>query len=79
MPTKTKKTKQSPVPQPSPDLDSAKEQAFAQYQSIVEMVAALNLAKIQYQDWFTPWTDYRLTSEQEEIVLTYARCFYFGE
>lgn len=36
-------------------------------------------AVIQHQDWGTPWTDYRLTSEQEEIVLTYARCFYYGE
>jgi hypothetical protein len=145
-----KLTKQSQVAQQSgldKDRDRAKDQAFAQYQSIVEMVAALNLAiendddnafedaeqtihedalsvevrtdwhsvgaeddkpteyrillctggpacqiignlsehgepetaRIQYQDWFTPWTDYRLTSEQEEIVLTYARCFYFGE
>jgi hypothetical protein len=36
-------------------------------------------AKIEYQDWGTPWTEYRLNSEEEKIVLTYARCFYFGE
>jgi hypothetical protein len=36
-------------------------------------------ASIQHQDWGTPWADYRLTREQEEIVLTYVRCFYFGE
>lgn len=36
-------------------------------------------ARIEYQDWGTPWTEYRMTSEQEEKVLTYARCFYFGE
>lgn len=36
-------------------------------------------ARIEHQDWFTPWTEYRLTSEEEEDVLTYARQFYFGE
>lgn len=36
-------------------------------------------AWIEYQDWGTPWTEYRLTAEEEETVLTYARCFYFGE
>ncbi len=36
-------------------------------------------AKIEYQDWFTPWENYHLTSEQEEIVLQYAFCFYYGE
>lgn len=36
-------------------------------------------AVIQYQDWGTPWTEYRLTSEEEETVLTYARCFDYGE
>jgi hypothetical protein len=36
-------------------------------------------AKIEYQDWGTYWTEYRLNEEEEEIVLTYARCFYFGE
>jgi hypothetical protein len=147
--TKKSKNKIEQVSDPrEDDLARAKDQAQAQYQSIVEMVAALNLARmndndeafedaeqtihedalsvevrsdwyspgsvtervateyrillctggpacqiignlseygepetarIQYQDWFTPWTDYRLTSEQEEIVLTYARCFYYGE
>jgi hypothetical protein len=36
-------------------------------------------AKIEYQDWGTRWTEYRLNREEEEIVLTYARCFYYGE
>ncbi len=36
-------------------------------------------ARIEYQDWFTSWEKYPLTSEEEEIVLDYARCFYFGE
>lgn len=36
-------------------------------------------AQIHYQDWGTPWTEYRLTSDEEETVLTYCRCFYFEE
>lgn len=36
-------------------------------------------ATIEYQDWGTPWTEYRISSEDEQIVLEYARCFYFGE
>ena len=36
-------------------------------------------ARIEYQDWGTPWTDYPLTSEQEAIVLEYAQQFYYGE
>lgn len=36
-------------------------------------------ARIEYQDWGTPWIDYRLTAEEEKDVLTYASCFYFGE
>ncbi len=36
-------------------------------------------AKIEHQDWFTAWTDYPLTDEEEEDVLRYCRVFYFGE
>ena len=36
-------------------------------------------ARIEYQDWGTPWTDYPLTSEEEAIVLEYAQQFYYGE
>ena len=32
---------------------------------------------LQYQDWGTPWTDYPLTSAQEEALLDYARTHYF--
>lgn len=35
-------------------------------------------ARLEYQDWFTPWEEYRLDAE-EETVVEYARCFYFGE
>jgi hypothetical protein len=34
-------------------------------------------AKLQVQDLFTPWTDYR--EADEGYLLAYARCFYFGE
>jgi len=36
-------------------------------------------ARIEYQDWFTPWNDYRLDSEEEVKVLTYCQQFYFAE
>ena len=36
-------------------------------------------ARIEYQDWGTPWTNYPLTSDQEAIVLEYAQQFYYGE
>jgi hypothetical protein len=35
-------------------------------------------ATIEHQDWFTPWTEYLLDQEEEEAVVDYARCFYFG-
>ena len=35
-------------------------------------------ARIEHQDWLTPWIDYPLTSNDEEAVLAYCRCFYFG-
>lgn len=38
-------------------------------------------AEIQYQDWFTPWTDWRgedVPDDVQEILLEYARCHYFG-
>jgi len=35
--------------------------------------------RVQFQDWFTPWEDYPITSEEEEKVLVYCRHFYFGE
>jgi hypothetical protein len=35
-------------------------------------------AWIQAQDWFKPWTDY-VGSHDGETLLTYCRCFFFGE
>lgn len=36
-------------------------------------------AQLEYQDWFTPWTTYPLTEEEESAVLAYCQVFYFGE
>lgn len=34
-------------------------------------------ARLQVQDWGTPWTDYK--DADESILLAYASVFYFGE
>jgi hypothetical protein len=34
-------------------------------------------AWLEVQDWFTPWTQY--IGADQDVLLTYARCFYFGE
>ena len=37
-------------------------------------------ARLEYQDWFTPWIEYLdMTSEERDALLTYAQQFYFGE
>jgi len=39
-------------------------------------------ARLQVQDWFEPWTDFDPESngdDSDEILLAYARCFYFGQ
>lgn len=36
-------------------------------------------AVIQYQNWFTPWVDLVLDQAEEEALLAFARCFYFGD
>jgi len=36
-------------------------------------------ARLEYQDWFTPWAGYPTNRAQEQTLLTYARQFYFGE
>lgn len=36
-------------------------------------------ARIEYQDWFTPWTPLTDLSEKDEkTLLRYCQCFYFG-
>jgi len=34
-------------------------------------------ARLETQDWGTPWTEYTLADES--VLLKYAACFYFGE
>ena len=34
-------------------------------------------ARLEYQDWGVPWTEY--VNCDRDTLLTYARCFYFGE
>ena len=37
-------------------------------------------AKLEYQNWFTPWIRYANTSiDEDTALLNYAREFYFGE
>lgn len=37
-------------------------------------------ARIEYQDWDTPWEEYVITNaKDQEALLTYCRQFYFGE
>ncbi len=48
-------------------------------------------ARLEVQDWFQPWTEYRpinpddktfatrIDTRAESVMLDYARCFYFGE
>lgn len=36
-------------------------------------------ARLECQDWFQPWTDVYIQDEDREALMTYARCFYFGE
>lgn len=36
-------------------------------------------ARLQAQDWFTVWTDYTGDAISQDDLLTYCRCFYFGE
>lgn len=35
-------------------------------------------AHFEYQDWFKPWTEARLSSSDEAVLLKYAQAFYFG-
>ena len=36
-------------------------------------------ARIEWQDWFKPWTEERLDAEESETLLEFCRVFYFGE
>jgi len=36
-------------------------------------------AWLEVQDWFVPWEEMYLGEGSQDILLAYARCFYFGE
>ena len=36
-------------------------------------------ARLEYQDWGTPWTEYDATSTERTHLLAFANIFYFGE
>ncbi len=36
-------------------------------------------ARLEHQDWFTPWSEYPLDEDEEKDCITYAQQFYFGE
>lgn len=36
-------------------------------------------ARLEFQDWFTPWTQWQDNKQIEETLLAYCRCFYFEE
>ena len=36
-------------------------------------------AEIEHQDWRIPWTELHTSNEDEKVLLTYARCFYFEQ
>jgi hypothetical protein len=50
----------------------------------VRIIGSLNeyrepeYARLQCQDWFTSWTEV-VAGVDEDILLDYARCFFFGE
>lgn len=35
-------------------------------------------ARLQYQDWFTPWVDFPTTADDARALLTYAQVFFYG-
>ena len=34
--------------------------------------------KLQYQDWWTPWTDLEITKDQQDALYWYCNCFYLA-
>lgn len=36
-------------------------------------------ARLQYQDWFTPWNDFSVSGADADALLTFTTQFYFGE
>lgn len=36
-------------------------------------------ARLECQDWFTPWTEVETTTEENDVLLAYASRFYYGD
>jgi len=36
-------------------------------------------AHFEYQDWFKPWTQAHLSGEEEDTLLRFVQCLYFGD
>jgi hypothetical protein len=36
-------------------------------------------ARLEYQDWYTPWQQYQTSDDEEQDLIFYAATFYFGE
>ena len=34
--------------------------------------------KLQFQDWGTPWIDFKITEDQQDALNWFCNCFYFG-
>ena len=34
--------------------------------------------KLQFQDWGTPWIDFKITEDQQNALNWFCNCFYFG-
>src|SRR5262249_54355439 len=50
----------------------------------VRIIGTLNrcepeTARLECQDWFTPWIEWRGEGWDEDVLLSYARQFYFGD
>lgn len=36
-------------------------------------------ARLEHQDWFTLWERLQISGEDEQVLVKFAQCFYFGE
>lgn len=36
-------------------------------------------ARLEVQDWFTPWTEHITTGDDHKALMTYVGCFYMGD
>ncbi len=45
----------------------------------LDQYAQPDSARLQYQDWGTPWTEHIVTGSDHDALLAFAQQFYFGE